>query len=155
MLNQCWCNVGPASKNLAQHYTNIGSTSLVYWEGCWRRCWVPRWWEWQASLGQSQVSGGLGSMCWSGERGRGLPGRTPHLLKNMGSTFSWHTKSLSTDWAVSPRGVSLTDCLAGDVTLCNVQDAPHLSRRRYLITPTEWNGSFQLIGPHREADCTI
>ena len=26
-LNQCWFNVGPASKTVGQHQTNIGSTS--------------------------------------------------------------------------------------------------------------------------------
>ena len=28
---QCWCNVGPASQTVAQHYTSIGSTSPACW----------------------------------------------------------------------------------------------------------------------------
>ena len=28
-LNQCWRNVGPASKTVAQHHANTGSTSRV------------------------------------------------------------------------------------------------------------------------------
>ena len=30
-LNRCWCNVGPASQTMGQHYPNTGSTSRVCW----------------------------------------------------------------------------------------------------------------------------